>query len=109
MTDRSERELQVAADRALGHDLGDLITHGREAEVSLPEPSAEVTVKTSLKLPPGLHQRVKVAAETRGVGVSTLIREWIELGLTEEENDRQVSLAEIRRAIAHAAQSGDAA
>jgi hypothetical protein len=64
MTDRSERELQAAADRALGQDLSDLITHGREAAVSLPEPSADVTVKTSLKLPPGLHQRVKAAAES---------------------------------------------
>ncbi|PSK67287.1 hypothetical protein B0E53_00729 [Micromonospora sp. MH33] len=39
----------------------------------------------------------------------TLIREWIELGLTELENDRPVSLSALRRVIAHATQASRAA
>ncbi|QXQ14499.1 hypothetical protein [Skermania piniformis] len=40
---------------------------------------------------------------------TSLIREWIELGLAEAESDRQISLAAVRRAIAHAAQAGHVA
>lgn len=109
MTDRNERGLKAAADQVLGQDLTDVIASGPEADVTLPGAGADITVKTSLKLPLELHRRVKAAAEARGCGVSTLIREWIELGLTDLETDKQVSLAEIRRAIAHAAQAGDAA
>ncbi|MGH3656712.1 MAG: hypothetical protein ACRDUA_08625 [Micromonosporaceae bacterium] len=109
MTDRSERDLQVTADELLGKDLSETITHGSDADVTLPDASADTVVKTSLKLPIDLHRRVKAAADARGTGVSTLIREWIEVGLTDLDHDRQVSLADIRRAIAHAAQTGDAA
>lgn len=62
-----------------------------------------------VRLPVGLDQRVRAAAERAGVPFSTLIREWIELGLTETETDRQVSLAALRRAVAHATQTGNAA
>jgi chromosomal replication initiator protein len=56
-----------------------------------------------------LDERVKAAAAKAGVPFSTLIREWIELGLTEMDDDRTVPLAALRRAIAHATQSDQAA
>ncbi|MBN1174627.1 MAG: hypothetical protein JXA67_20855 [Micromonosporaceae bacterium] len=46
---------------------------------------------------------MKAAAEQAGVSFSTLVRQRIELGLSEMEDDQTVSLAAIRRAIAHAA------
>ncbi|MGH3735494.1 MAG: hypothetical protein ACRDT6_07715 [Micromonosporaceae bacterium] len=108
MTDRQERDLEAAADKVLNRDQSDLIRHGEDAEVTLPSTTA-TTVKTSIKLPLDLHRKVQAAATARDTGVSTLIREWIELGLSELDNDRQVSLADIRRAIAHAAHASDAA
>ena len=47
--------------------------------------------------------------EERSLAVSTLIREWIELGLTEMEDDKTIPLSALRRAIAHATQTGHAA
>ncbi|WP_344751058.1 hypothetical protein [Micromonospora olivasterospora] len=55
-----------------------------------------------VRLPVNLDQRVRDAADAAGVKASTLIREWIELGLTELENDRPVSLSAPRRPIAAA-------
>ncbi|MFF5073576.1 hypothetical protein ACFY2R_20865 [Micromonospora olivasterospora] len=55
-----------------------------------------------VRLPVNLDQRVRADADAAGVKASTLIREWIELGLTELENDRPVSLSAPRHAIAAA-------
>lgn len=74
-----------------------------------PVPEAEPMVMRGLRLPVGLDRRVREHAQAVGVSWSALVREWIELGLTEAETDRRVSLAALRRAIAHAVQSGDAA
>lgn len=74
-----------------------------------PVPESEPMVMRGVRLPVGLDQRVRAAAEKAGVPFSTLVREWIELGLTEMDDDRPVSLSALRRAIAHATQSGRAA
>ncbi|MBN1173743.1 MAG: hypothetical protein JXA67_16345 [Micromonosporaceae bacterium] len=72
--------------------------------VEVPPPLVgEPMVMRGVRLPLGMDQRVKAAAEQAGVSFSTLVRQWIELGLSEMEDDRTVSLAAIRRAIAHAA------
>jgi predicted DNA-binding protein len=74
-----------------------------------PAPETEPMVMRGVRLPVDLDQRVRAAADTAGVKPSTLIREWIELGLTELENDKPVSLSALRRAIAHATQASRAA
>jgi len=74
-----------------------------------PVPETEPMVARGVRLPVSLDQRIRAAAEKAGVPFSQLIREWIELGLTEMNEDQAVSLSVLRRAIAHAAQSGRAA
>jgi predicted DNA-binding protein len=78
--------------------------------VSLPPaPETEPMVPLGIRVPPALAQRIRLAADQAGVPYSQLVREWIELGLTEMAGDLTVSVAVLRRAIAHAAQSGHAA
>lgn len=74
-----------------------------------PPPDVEPMVMRGVRLPVELDRRVRAAAERAGVPFSILIREWIELGLTELDADKTVSLSALRRAIAHATQSGRAA
>jgi predicted DNA-binding protein len=74
-----------------------------------PVPEAEPMVPLGVRVPPALAARVRAAAEQSGVPYSQLVREWIELGLTDMAGDMQVSVAVLRRAIAHAAQTGHAA
>jgi predicted DNA-binding protein len=70
------------------------------AEDELPPPGAPVMVVRSLRLPVELDQRVKAAAQHRGVPTSTLVREWIELELTALEQDQPISRADALRALA---------
>lgn len=105
------RSMANGAEAADAFQRGELeLDYARAGTVHAPPaPEAEPMVMRGLRLPGHLDQRVRAAAEAAGVSYSALIREWIELGLTESEDDRPVSLAALRRAIAHAAQSGDAA
>lgn len=67
-------------------------------------------VMRGVRLPISLDQQVRAAAAKAGLSFSALIREWIELGLTEmEDDDKAIPLSALRRAIAHAAQTGHAA
>ena len=86
-----------------------LVYHQAGGVPAPPPPESEPMVVRGLRLPVALDRRVRAAAEAMGVSYSAVIREWIEVGLTEAENDRPISLAAVRRAIAHAAQSGAAA
>ncbi len=74
-----------------------------------PAPEAEPMVPLGIRVTPALAGRIRAAAEHEGKPYSQLIREWIELGLTEMAGDQVVSLSALRRAIAHAAQNGQAA
>jgi predicted DNA-binding protein len=65
----------------------------------------EPMVVRGVRLPVDMDRRISAAAKATGVDKSTLIREFIELGLTEMDNDQAVSLADVRRAIAHLAQT----
>ncbi len=65
-----------------------------------PRPGDEVMVVRSLRLPLDLDRRLKVAAQARGVPMSTLVREWIELELAALEQDRPISRADALRALA---------
>lgn len=105
MNDVSDQQLHDAV-AAFAKD--ELTVHGPTAEVP-PRLDGEPMVMRGVRLPLSLDQRVKEAAKQTGVPFSTLIREWIELGLTEMETDAVVPLSTLRRAIAHAAQAGRAA
>lgn len=86
------------------------VEYDETAAVELPPvPEVEPMVMRGVRLPVELDQRVRAAADNAGVKPSTLIREWIELGLTELEQDKTVSLSALRRAIAHATQTSRAA
>jgi predicted DNA-binding protein len=74
----------------------------------VPEPDAMVAL--GVRVPPGLAERVRKAADEEGVPYSQLVRNWIEMGLTERmTGDQTVSLSVLRRLIAHAAQGTQAA
>ena len=86
------------------------VEYDETAEVELPPaPEAEPMVMRGVRLPVELDRRVRAATEAAGMPFSALVREWIELGLTELENDKTVSLSALRRAIAHATQTARAA
>ena len=61
-------------------------------------------VSRSIRLPVETYERVRAAAEARGIGVTTLMRQWIEAGLAELDDSATVSLADVRRALAALAQ-----
>jgi predicted DNA-binding protein len=65
-----------------------------------PRPGDTVMVVRSLRLPVELDKRLKAVAEARGVPMSTLVREWIELELTALEHDQPISRADALRALA---------
>jgi predicted DNA-binding protein len=82
-----------------GERLAELIDEGRSAE--LPAPDGDVPmVSRSVRLPVETYERVREAAEARGIGVTTLMRQWIEAGLADLDESATVSLADVRRAIA---------
>lgn len=79
--------------------LADAIATGTDA--GLPAPDTDVPmVSRSLRLPVDLYQRVCAAAETRGVGVTTLMRQFIEAGLADLDESAVVPLADVRRVLA---------
>lgn len=79
--------------------LGDLITEGAPADLPTPE-TDEPMVSRSVRLPLDTYERVRAAAEDRGIGVTTLMRQWIEAGLADLDDTTTVSLADVRRALA---------
>lgn len=102
MSQYSDDQIRAAAAAfRAGH-----VTYDEGTTAQLPPPlEVEPMVPLGVRVPPTLAQRVRDAAEQSGVPYSQLVREWIELGLTEMAGDQKVSLAVLRRAIAHAAQS----
>jgi predicted DNA-binding protein len=59
-----------------------------------------VKVARSVRWSMDLDARVKAAAANLGITMSELIREFAEAGLAEMDNDRQISLADLRRLLA---------
>jgi predicted DNA-binding protein len=85
------------------HDGGDGIADliGDQPPAELPVPDSDVPmVSRSVRMPLDTYERVRAAAEARGLGVTTLMRQWIEAGLTDLDDSTTVSLADVRRAIA---------
>ncbi|MFC7545516.1 hypothetical protein [Plantactinospora sp. GCM10030261] len=79
--------------------LAELIDGSQPAD--LPRPDSDVPmVSRSVRLPLDTYERIRAAAETRGIGVTTLMRQWIEAGLADLDDTATVSLADVRRALA---------
>lgn len=77
----------------------ELIEASQQAE--LPTPDTDVPmVSRSVRLPVETYERVRAAADARGIGVTTLMRQWIEAGLADLDESATVSLADVRRALA---------
>jgi len=82
-----------------GDALAELIDERPSAE--LPTPDTDVPMMSrSVRLPLDTYERVRAAADARGLGVTTLMRQWIEAGLADLDDSPTVSLADVRRAIA---------
>jgi predicted DNA-binding protein len=106
MTQYSDQEVTAAAAAfARGEVAYDETAHAQLP----PVPEAEPMVPLGIRVSPALAQRIRDAADHEGKPYSQLVREWIEVGLTEMLGDQVLSLSALRRAIAHAAQSGQAA
>jgi len=65
-----------------------------------PKPDAEVMAVYSTRLPTSLAERIAAIAKAKGVKPGTLMREYIEIGIAAEENDRPISLTDALRALA---------
>ena len=102
MTDLPERPEDV-------QPFMDGLTFSEETAELPPRPTEPVMVVRSLRLPVDLDQRVKAAAQGRGVAMSALVREWIELELTALEQDQPISRADALRALASLRPLGGAA
>ncbi|TDC33962.1 hypothetical protein E1211_18165 [Micromonospora sp. 15K316] len=79
--------------------LAELIDESQPAELPIPDTDVPM-VSRSVRLPLETYERVRAAAETRGIGVTTLMRQWIEAGLADLDDSTTVSLADVRRALA---------
>ncbi|MFI6819559.1 hypothetical protein ACIBJE_01225 [Micromonospora sp. NPDC050187] len=96
--DDATRQFHEGGDR-----LAELVDEGQPAR--LPTPDSDVPmVSRSVRLPLETYERVRAAAEARGLGVTTLMRQWIEAGLADLDDSATVSLADVRRALAALAQ-----
>ncbi len=85
------------------HDGGDTLAEliGDQPPAELPTPDTDLPmVSRSVRLPLDTYERVRAAAEARGIGVTTLMRQWIEAGLADLDDSATVSLADVRRALA---------
>lgn len=88
-----------------GRNLTYVETGESEEELLAQLPSVEdetddMLVVTSLRIPLGLHRRLRDYAEAHGSKPSVLIREWIELHVSSAEEDRPILLADALRALA---------
>ncbi|MEU5561689.1 MULTISPECIES: hypothetical protein [Micromonospora] len=79
--------------------LAELIDESQPAELPVPDTDVPM-VSRSVRLPLETYERVRAAAEARGIGVTTLMRQWIEAGLADLDDSTTVSLADVRRALA---------
>ncbi|MGC5050794.1 hypothetical protein ACLQ2S_04995 [Micromonospora sp. DT48] len=82
-----------------GDRIADLIDESQAVELPVPDTETPM-VSRSVRLPLETYERVRAAADARGIGVTTLMRQWIEAGLADLDDSATVSLADVRRAIA---------
>jgi predicted transcriptional regulator len=86
-----------------GEDLDDLVPGAPGPDLARPD-GPEPMVSRSLRLPLDLDERIRAVAESRGIGATTLMREWIEKGLAELDQGATVPLADVIRVLASLSQ-----
>jgi predicted DNA-binding protein len=89
-------------------DLSAVITNGVDANLPVPDTDVPM-VSRSLRLPVEVDQRIRAAAEARGIGATTLMRQFVEAGLAELDDSAVVPLAEVHRVLAALARPSRAA
>ena len=62
-------------------------------------PGDDIVVTSSIRMPLELHTRVKQLADSRGIGMSTLVREWMEAAIADLDGDQLISRADAVRAL----------
>lgn len=93
---------------AFNRNLADVIADGVDANLPVPDTDVPM-VSRSLRLPIDVDQRIRDAAEARGIGATTLMRQFIEAGLAELDESVAVPLADVRRVLAALAREHRAA
>jgi hypothetical protein len=95
-------------DLAEAEDLADAVAAGTvtfDLSAPTPEPPPRLTdepmVVISARVPTSTYLRIRDEATARAVPPSAIVRDWLELQQAEREPDRLVSLADVRRALAH--------
>jgi predicted DNA-binding protein len=94
-----EAELVAAAKNLTYVDTGETEQDLLAKLPPVPDEVDDMLVVTSLRIPLGLHNRLKEYATAHGVKPSVLIRQWIELHLSADD-DRPILLADAIRALA---------
>lgn len=92
---------ELAAARQLydSTDQSDALEHAQLDTSTVDDPMVGITVR----LPASTLNAARAVAAAREVKVTALLREWVERQLADETDDRRVvSVAELRRLIAHA-------
>jgi len=88
--------------KPLDRNLADEIALGDDAGLPVPDTDGPM-VSRSLRLPLELYQRVCAAAHERGVGVTTLMRQFVEAGIAELDDSAVVTVADVRLALSNLA------
>ena len=93
----------------LEQSLDDVLTHGVEADLPVPD-TVEPMVTRTVRLPVSTSKSLDEAAASRNLGPTVLARQLIEAGLADLNADTtMVPLAEVRRLLASLAHRNPAA
>jgi predicted DNA-binding protein len=90
-------------------DMLDRLEFSDEIVTPPPVPDGDVMAVRSIRWSADFDGRVKAAAKQRGVSVSQLVRDLVELELAAMENDQPISRADALRALASLRPLGGAA
>ncbi|MEC3952800.1 hypothetical protein VMT65_07140 [Nocardia sp. CDC153] len=107
MNDSEFRELAQAEELAAAAAAGELIfgeTVDADAVLpareSLRDSADDTLVVTTVRLTVRQRRRAEEIAAKRGVDLASLIRGWVDEGISEDEQDYAVSAAEVKRLLA---------
>lgn len=101
------RELAQAEELAAAAAAGELI-YGEtlDADAVLPQrdmvpyKADDTLVVTTVRLTVRQRRRAEEIAAKRGIDLATLIRGWVDEGISEDEQDYKVSAADVKRMLA---------
>ncbi len=95
----TDDELAAAREMYDHTDQSDALEHAELDTSTLDDPMVGITVR----FPVSTLNAARAVAASRDIKVTAMLREWVERQLADEVDDRRVvSVAELRRLIAHA-------